>query len=60
MMSTRITPAADFVLELAVDRALGMIREGRLDDAERALLVATDTANLVDVAERARIVRSSS
>lgn len=51
-----LSPAAEHVLSVGLDRALGMIREGRRDDAERALILSTDTANLIDVAERARIV----
>lgn len=55
-MGTRLTDAADEVLRLAVDRALDLIRRGEVDAAERALTLGADTANLVDVAERARIV----
>jgi hypothetical protein len=51
-----LSPAAEHVLAIGLDRALDMIREGRRDDAERALTLSTDTANLIDVAERARIV----
>lgn len=59
MTTTQLTPAADFILEIAMHRALGLIREGRFDAADLSLMVATDAANLVDVAERARIVRSA-
>lgn len=51
-----MSPAAEHVLEVGLARALEMVRAGRLEDAVRALTVATDTANLIDVAERARIV----
>lgn len=51
-----MSPTSEMVLELGLDRALGLVREGRFADAERALTVAIDTANMIDVAERARIV----
>lgn len=53
-----MSPAAELVLDVGISRALGLIQCGLFDDARRALIVACDAANLVDVAERARIVRS--
>jgi len=43
-----MSPAAEFVLEVGLSRALEMVRAGHRADAVRALTVAQDTANLVD------------
>ena len=44
---THLTADAEHMLELALDKALEAIREGRREDAERTLTVATDAADLL-------------
>lgn len=47
-MHTRpLLPTAEFVLKLALSRAVDLIRAGRYDDAVRALAVATAAADLM-------------
>lgn len=44
---TRLLPSAEHMLDLGIRRAVAMIRIGRPDHALRALLVATQAAELI-------------
>jgi hypothetical protein len=46
-MTTYLLPEAEHILDLALDRAEGLIREGRMTDAVRCLGVAVAAADLV-------------
>jgi len=46
-MTTHLLPDAEHILELALKRAEGFIRQGRVDDAIRTLEVAVAAANLI-------------
>ena len=47
-MTAPLAPAADHILEIGVNRAERMIREGRHDDALLALAVAGVAAELIE------------
>jgi hypothetical protein len=48
---TALLPAAEHVLDLALDKATTLVRGGRLEEATRVLAVAISAADLIHTAE---------
>lgn len=52
-MSRRMLPAAEHIVDVAVRRAVRLLREGRpVEDATRALVVGAQAAALVESEQR--------